>query len=127
MGSSGVQREKVFPEPGQGSVYQAKVKGPPGGGGAVEQEAGEQQETSAREVPAGKGRPILERRGPPTPVLLTTLQRWDPLEAGEPQGSQAASRTLRGRGAHQIPGHWSPALRGAPAGPWNSIHPSGHI
>ena len=35
MGSSGVQREKVFPEPGQGSVYQAKVKGPPGGGGRL--------------------------------------------------------------------------------------------
>ena len=84
----------------------------------AKQEATEHQETSARGVPTGKGRPTLGRRVPPAPalVLLTVLQRQDPLGAGEPEGSQAACRPL-GRGAHQTLGYRSPALKRHQKGP----------
>ena len=65
MGSSGVQREKVFPEPGQGSVYQAKVKGPPGGGGRLSRRLGSNRRLLPGRCPLGKADPSWNAEDPP--------------------------------------------------------------
>lgn len=107
VGSSGVQREKVFPEPGQGSIRPRLRAHPVRAKQEAGQEAREHQETSAREVPTGKGRPTLERRVPPSPrpgAPDSTPATGFPWGRGSPRGPRPRAGGLAGEGLIRPPG-----------------------
>lgn len=120
MGSSGVSEGESVPRARAGSTR------PRPGPAGVEQEAGEQQEASAQRSPLGQAEPPgtgHPRPGGPGQCSSDGVPRG----AGEPEGVPGCVQGgLAGVGLTRPP-HWSPALRGAPVGPWHSVHPSGRI